>query len=220
MAVALTRCGPKETYPVLVPIGFFLPVTIMPSSRTMQRGDTLWLEMNCSDSLRDRHSGRRFRVRPQDAAFTYGILFKKLAGVGQPTTGVASTFRLIEKVGKASINGTFSGVFTPTYDGHYYRAKIGLVPTQAGITAISMLITPAGGAKALGTFIPFIQLPVDAQGREQKATFDESFFVINQGQANNFDLYSQNTRAFALEPGTHPDQVIYEQQSTFTVEVK
>lgn len=165
----------KEKGPVAVPMGFLLEATITPNARTMQRGDTLWLEVDCSDSLLDRHSGRRFRVRPQDAAFTYTILYKKLLGVDQQYVGVANTFRLVERIGKASINGAFTGGFEPMYDGHYYRAKLGLIPTQAGVTAISMLITPVGGAKALGSFIPFVQLPPDAQGREQKATFDESF---------------------------------------------
>ncbi|WP_070728903.1 hypothetical protein [Hymenobacter lapidarius] len=88
------------------------------------------------------------------------------------------------------------------------------------MTSISLLFVPTEGTKALGRFLPFISLPPDAEGREQKAVLDDSFYVINQGKTNNFDLFAQHTKAYSLEPGIHEDQDIYEQQSTFTVEVK
>lgn len=58
------------------------------------------------------------------------------------------------------------------------------------------------------------------QDRERKAVPDDSFYVINGGQGNNFDLFSHNTRASSLESGTSSGQTIYEQKSTLTVEVK
>lgn len=220
LLLSLTKCGNKETYPVIVPIGFLPAVTIRPASRTMHVGDTLWLEANFSDSLPDKNSGRRFRVQPQDMALNSALVYKELLGIGQQPKGIASTFRLVEKVGKASIDGTLTGSFEPAYDGHYYRAKIGLIPSRACITSISMLVSPAGGARAIGTFIPFIQLPVDAQGKEQKALYDDSFYVINDGKANNFDLFRQYYNARSLDPGVSAETILYEQKSTFTVEVK
>ncbi len=220
LLLSLAQCGEKPKGPVAVPVGFLPEVTLTPSARTMRRGDTLWLEMNSSDSLLDHHSGRRFRVRPQDVALRSAILFKKLVGVGQEPTGIAPTFRVVEKVGRAAVSGSFTGSFEPIYDGTRYRARIGLVPTQAGVTAISMLMVPVEGRQALGRFLPFIALPPDAEGREQKAVLDDSYYVINGGKANNFDLFAQHTRAFALEPSTPDFTIIYEQQSTFTVEVK
>jgi len=220
LVLALTGCGPKETYPVLVPISFLLPVTITPSARTMQRGDTLWLEANFSDSLLDRNSGRRFRVRPQDLAFTSYINYHQLMGLGQPPTGVAPTFRVVEKIGRAPIGGTSSGLLQPVYAAGRYQAKIGLIPLTPGVMSLGLLVTFGNSAQALGNALPFIQLPADAQGREQKAVLNQSFYVINKGQATNFDLFRQNTKAFSLEPNNHLEQIIYEQQSTFTVEVK
>ncbi len=210
----------KPKGPVAVPIGFLPTATITPSARTMQRGDTLWLEMNCSDSLLDRHSGRRFRVRPQDVALRSAILFRRLVGVGQEPTSIAPSFRVVEKIGRAAVKGSISASFEPVYDGTRYRARIGLIPTQTGVTAISLIMVPVEGTRGLGRFIPFVALPPDTDGREQKAVLDESFYVLNDGKANNFDLFAQHTRAFALEPGTPQIQILYEQQSTFTVEVK
>jgi len=123
-------------------------------------------------------------------------------------------------VGHASISGAFTGSFDPIYDGHYYRAKIGLIPTKACITSINLLIAPARVRLADVPLLSFIQLPRDAQGREQKAQLDNSFYSINDGKANNFDLFQQNYKTLSLEPGAPLQNIIYEQKSTFTVEVK
>ena len=105
------------------------------------------------------------------------------------------------------------------YDGHFYRARIGLIPTKACIASLSLLIglddTPRGF-----TVLPFIHLPPNAQDREQEAVLDDSFYVINDGRANNFDLYRQYYQAYSLGPDAPPKSIIYEQKSTFTVEVK
>jgi predicted small lipoprotein YifL len=220
LLLSLTRCGKKEAYPVIVPIGFPPAVKLTPTSRTMQRGDTLWLEASFSDSLLDRNSGRRYRVRPQDLKLTSGIVYQELTGINREATGIATTFRRVEKLGKAPNGGALTSGLELVYDDHYYRARIGLIPTKACITAISLLIYPAGGARNLGRPLGFIQLPTDAEGHEQKAVLDDSFYIINNGSANNFDLYSQHTRAFALELGTPSGPVLFEIKSTFTVEVK
>lgn len=219
ISLLVTGCV-KEKYPLVVPMVFFAPVTITPASRTIARGDTLWLTASFSDSLLDNNSGRRYRVRTQDFTFVSGMYFELLQGIGQQPTGIAGSFQIVAKTGKAQIVGGFTGVFEPVYDGHFYRAKIGLIPTQPGIIAISFLLGPSGGAQALNKYMPFIQLPPDAEGRERKALLEDMFYVINDGKTNNFDLYSQYTRAFSLEPGTPSIQVLYETKSTFTVEVK
>ncbi len=215
----LSGCPAKEEFPVIIPVGFVLPVTITPTSRTTQVGDTLWLEADYSDSLVEKNSGRRYRVRPQDLAFTSYVNYKHLLGQGQEPVGVARSFRIVEQLGRAPIGGSTSGLFVPVYDGRRYRARIGLIPTRRGVTAISMSVT-AGGWRAHGQFLPFLTFSPDAQGREQKAVLDESHFVINDGQANNFSLFAQHVRAFSLEPGTPMLQVLYEQKGTFTVDVR
>lgn len=217
LSLLFVGCQKKSSHE-LVPVTFLPTVTITPSSRTMHRGDTLWLEANFSDSLLDLNSGHRYRVRPQDIRLNSAIFYKELLGIGKEPDGIAPTFRLVEKVGHASIDGAFSGTLEPVYDGHYYRARIGLIPTKACITAISLRMTPATDESQ--PLLPFIQLPPNAQGHEQRAQLDDCFYVVNNGQANNFDLFSQYQRAFALEPGTPLKGIIYEQKSTFTVEVK
>ncbi|WP_375417306.1 hypothetical protein [uncultured Hymenobacter sp.] len=223
MLLALTGCPKKEDYPLIVPIGFLIPVTITPSSGTMLRGDTLWLEAHFSDSLLDRNSGHHYRVRPQDLVLNSGIFYKELLGIGKSPIGVARTFRIVEKVGKATIDGASTGSFEPLYDGHRYQLRIGVIPTKAGVLSLSLLLSPknpADGTPALDGFLPFIYLAPTAEDREQKAVLADPFYVINDGQANNFDLYSQHVKAFALESGVPSETVIYETKSTFTVEVK
>ena len=47
------------------------------------------------------------------------------------------------------------------------------------------------------------------------------FFIINEGKQVNYDLYGQYSTATLQAPaGVNPKNLIYEQQSTFTVEVK
>lgn len=222
LLLLLTGC-PEEIYPVRVPIGFLIDATIKPSSHTIQRGDTLWLEVNFSDSLMDRHSGKHYRVRPQDLRLSSIIGFEQLQGVGQLPVGIAPTFRLVEKVGTAQIQGTVTGNFKPVYDGRSYRARIGLIPTKACVTTIALLPLLRNAhtdEEAMNDFLPFIQLPRNAEGQEQRAVLDYSYFVVNEGKANNYDLFSQHAKTFALAPEASPETVIYETKSRFTVEVK
>ena len=150
-----------------------------------------------------------------------GIVIKELQGIGQTATGSASTFRVVEQVGQLAIGGVTTGVFALDYDGHFYKGKFGLIPTQPGVMSISLLLSPDGGPKGFGRYIPFIQLPPNADGQEQKATLDDMFFIINEGKANNYSLYSQHTTAYPQLPaGVSLKNSLYEQQSTFTVEVK
>lgn len=215
----ITGCKPKQ-YPVIVPLVLLAPATITPTNSILHLGDTLWVTANFSDSLLDLNSGHRYRVRPQDLTLSTFIAVHKLQGPGQPNIGIASTLRVIEKVGKLSIGGATTGVFSPVYDGHFYRARFGLIPTQSGIISISLLLSPIDGPRAFGNFIPFIQFPPDVQGQEQKAVLDNMYFVINEGKANNYDLYRQQ---FTIDPETSgaPDTgLFYGRNSTFTVEVK
>lgn len=213
-------CGDKEKGVVAVPIGFLADVTLTPTRPVMRRGDTLWLTGNFSDSLQDMHSGKRYRVRPQDLQFRSALVFKSLQGIGKEPLGIAQTFTVVPQLGQATIGGTLTAPFEPVYDGSRYRFRIGLLPSQVGVTAISLLLAPAEGNRGLGKHLRFLQLPQDAQGREQRPVLDDSFYSINQGSANNFALYQQHTKAFSFEPGNHPGQDMYEQHSTFTVEVR
>ena len=162
--ISLTGCKPKQAS-VVVPLVLLAPMTMHPASATMQRGDTLWLEANFSDSLLDLNSGHRYRVRPQDMQFNTYISLVKLQGIGQVPTGAAGTFQVVNRIGELFIGGGTTGVFYLDYDGQAYRGKFGLIPTQPGVMSISLLLTPLDRTSSLGSFIPFIHLPPDSQGR-------------------------------------------------------
>ena len=210
----------KQEYPITVEMDFLLPITITPSRRTLQLGDTLWLTANFADSLLDKTTSKRYRVQPQDLKLDSYIAYRELLGVGQEPKGIAPTFRIVEKVGRAWIDGATTGSLRFVYDGHNYHAQIGLIPTKIGITSLIVSLLPAGKTLGKSYFLPFINLPPDASGRERRASFNDGLYVINEGKANNFDLYSQYVKAFATVPGTPENAVIYETKSTFTVEVK
>ncbi|MGI4760801.1 MAG: hypothetical protein ACRYF0_08850 [Janthinobacterium lividum] len=95
-----------------------------------------------------------------------------------------------------------------------------MVPTQRGVTTIALLMSPPGGAQDLGNIIPFIRLPPDAQGKEQKPVLQGLYFIINEGKTNNYDLLCQQYTTNPEASGQSPEQLIYVQKSTFTFEVK
>ena len=160
LCIALATCK-KAPSPISVSLILTAPVTVSPTRATMQVGDTLWVEAAYSDSLRDFETGRRFRVQPQDLPLASYFAIDKLHGNCQPTTGNASAFRVVEKIGQARTGGSTTGQFFPIYDGHTYRFRFGLIPTQPGINAISLLLMPAEGESGLEKNIPALaaQLP-------------------------------------------------------------
>ncbi len=217
----LLSCKTKPSLNV-VPIVFLAPVAITPVRPTIQVGDTVWVEAAFSDSLLDYNSNHRYRVQPQDLGLTCYFAIAALYGTGQPTNGIATTFRVVEKIGKAGVGGSLTGQFFPTYDGHTYRFKFGLISSQPGIASISLLLLPLEGASGLGKSLPSStpQLLPDPQGREQKAVLEDMFFVVNEGKANNYDLYSKYATVNPNTVSMTPKQLLYVQKSTFTVEVK
>lgn len=214
----LTAC--KKPDPVVLPLLLVAPATLTPTASTARVGDTLWVEAHYSDSLLDLNSNRRYRIRPQDMTLGTSFAATYLHGNGQPDTGAASTLQVVPRTGKARVNGSFTGSFEPKYDGHFYHSKFGLVPTQRGVLAISLMLMLPGGARDYGYILPFMQLPPDAQGREQKAAIEFMYFIVNGGKDNNYDLYCQQATVNPQTANLPPKSLIYPQQSTFTVEVR
>lgn len=212
--------GCERPDPVVLPLLLVAPATLTPTAATVRVGDTLWVETNYSDSLLDLNSNRRYRIRPQDMVLGTAFAATFLHGNGQLDTGAASTLQVVPRTGKAWGGGSFTGRFEPGYDGHFYHAKFGLAPTQQGILAISLMLVLPGGVQAYGTFLPFLEFPPDAQGREQKAVIDFMYFIMNEGQANNYDLYCRNVTVNPQTANLPSKSLIHPQQSTFTVEVK
>ena len=187
----------------------------------MQVGDTLWLDVNFADSLADYQTRKRYRVRPQDFSWTTYFAIERLEGIGNLPTGVANTFQAVAKRGRISIGGSTTGVITLDYDGSHYRGRFGFIPTQRGVVCMSLVASPPGGTKNYGNInLPFIQLPSGAQGTRPRAVLADMLYRINDGKANNHDLYSQHTKAFAAQPDIALSPKLYELESRFTVEVK
>lgn len=220
LCFALAACQPLP--PNTVNLILTAPVTMSPTRATMRVGDTLLVNAAYSDTLRDLETGRRYRVQPQDLALASYFAIHKLYGNGQPTTGNAGAFRVVERIGRAGTGGGTTGQFFPLYDGHTYRASFGLIATQPGINAISLLLMPAEGESGLEKNVPALaaQAPPDAQGEVQNAVLYNLYYLVNEGKANNYDIFRKQ---FTVDPegsGAPATTLVYDQQSTFTVEVK
>jgi len=222
IVVSLSSCVScqKEAPLVTVPLVLGAPLTVTPTNPIVRLGDTLWVEANFSDSLLDYNSGKRYRIRPQDMVLRTVYFIEKLVGVNQNPEPGASSFKIIRTRGQITEGGSFSGLFHLDYDGSRYRGKYGFIPIKRGVLCLSFLLTPPGGTREFNTFLPFIQMPPDSQGRPQRAELEGMLFIVNEGKANNFDLYQQHRQAFTLGPGVKYWARLIEQQGALTVEVK
>jgi len=206
---------------LVVPANFILlaAMTITPDKAEMRVGDTLWLDTNYSDSLVEYFTRKKYRIRPQNVPFRTGFAIYQLPGIGLEAVPVANTVNAVAKRGRISVGGTATGEFFLDYDGSHYRGRFGFIPSRPGITTFRFLLRQNTGSRD-AVPLDFIQLPPDSQGQRQRAFLLNSYFVVNDGKRNNYDLYSRHTKAFSNDPNVQPEQLIYEMQSTFTVEVK
>ncbi|UYZ58413.1 hypothetical protein [Hymenobacter latericus] len=215
----LAACKP-EPVPRSQELFFEVPLTIRPGHREMRLGDTLWVEANYSDSLLDIRTGKRHRVRPQDAQpFTF-MSFYQLTGAPERQRGFASAFQVLNRVGRVANLGATVGSFEPVHQDGRYRIKLGLVAVKPGIASIT--INASGDTRHVfrpGEPLPFIDLGKDTDGVPIRAVLGHLYYTIN-GSLTNFDLLQQYSKTFSTEHGAHEAMVYYEQKSTFNVIIK
>lgn len=215
--LVLTAC-PKEEPPQLVDVLFVFPVTIKPVQESIARGDTLWLEASYSDSMLEVHSGRRFRLSPQDIDPRLAVGFFELPGKGVRPKSFASTFTIVNKVGGIyDVQQTF-GTLKPVYANNRFSFKVGVIPTRQGIVQLSLLASFSKTPFKDNPILPFIQLPPDSNGNAQVAILKGIFPVINEGKTN-FHLYKQYGDPTSEANNSEADKY-YNEKSSFVIEVK
>lgn len=207
----------KEAPKNFTKVTFVIPATLTPERTTFAVGDTLWLTVNCSDSLLDVRSNRRFRVQPQDLSILTAVGFYQLLGQSQEKARASAAFQVVNQVGKLPIVGNTFGRLEPVYDGHFYRAKIGIIPRQRGVFAL-LLFTSMSEIIKVGGLLPFIDPGLDAEGNAQTPIFDAIYYVLNEGRTN-FPLLQQHSRTVSTAPGAPEPEVYAEQKGTFAFTV-
>jgi hypothetical protein len=192
---------------------FEIPLSITPIKDTIQAGDILTLQADFSDSVKEVHSGKFYKLKRFD--FKTSITFKKLRDTSldlslQP--GNAGGYKVTPAIGIiAELGGTYGIVIFDTSNNRY-RLKVQLIPTQKGISSISFFSRYVGRT----TELHFIDLGTNADGSKRVANLRNIWYIINNGNTN-FNLYKQNSKLGNL---SNIDEYNYEVEATYTFVVK
>lgn len=212
----------KEPAPEFLDFIFEVPLQITPVQDTVNIGDTLWLEADFPDTVKEHNSGKYYQLLPTDFNFRTRIGFFRLVSVkgdisDQP--GFTQGFDIVNQVGSVErLQETF-GDFKLRHSQNRYQARIGIIARQPGVGCINFLTTAVrNGSAGKDENLSFLDLGKTPQGGSRKAVLREIYHVINQGDTN-FDLFRQHCRAISLEKPIEPN-VYYEQKATFTFVVK
>jgi hypothetical protein len=213
ISLLLLGCEPKELQPEFQFVAFEIPVTISPQADTVARGDTLWLDLNFSDSLLDIRSNQRYRVQPQDLDMTIAFGFKKLMGLAQNPVGAVRTLPAFARQGQLRELGGMFRLLTPVYDNQRYRARLGVVPASPGVYALSVLrsVDTADGIS--------VPLPDSPDGKPRQGRVEELYYVINNGNVN-FHIQREHTRLGSTMPNPSEGTLYFEQKATFAFVVR
>lgn len=204
------RCGDDKD-PVYVFLIFEIPITIHPPNETINLGDTLWLEGDFPDTLRDIRSGIFYKL--EDFDFKSKICINRLQNNELYLSEQQPAFGAFNYVGGTSQTSSVCGNLIFSYVNNYYAYKVGLTPITTGVfnIFINRPIDLNGMPEDRIDLEPYIDLGYTADGRKRIPVYEAFQFVINNG-TTNFELYKQHCK-----PGV--DVVPSEELGSFTFRV-
>jgi len=199
-----------------VDVTFEVPLNITPVKDTIQVGDTLTLEANFPDSIKEVTTGKYFKLANFD--FKTRVWFEKLVSdtlyISQQP-GVISSFNFYPQSGNINNIGTTFASFVIAYADAKYIARIKIIPKQAGIFNIgfySLLMEK-------NIILDSVDLGPSDAGGKKIAYLKNIWYTINNGNTN-VDLLKQHSKL--VSTSTNPNQlnVQQEQKGTYTFVVK
>ncbi|MCX7638100.1 MAG: hypothetical protein N2044_09685, partial [Cyclobacteriaceae bacterium] len=124
MLCSFKNCGEKEKFPEYVDMVFMIPVSISPVKENYFIGDTILIEINTPDSIREFYSSEYFKLKEFNFAIrllTLELVSEKLYLSQQP--GNASSFNVISEIGSFHISGSLGGYIATVYNDERYSLK-------------------------------------------------------------------------------------------------
>lgn len=195
---------------------FEVPLNISPIKDTINLGDTLVLQANFPDTVKELNSGKYYRLQNFDfktriGFFTFHTNSINLSISQQP--GAGASFVINNEIeGVKGTTETF-GDLVLSYDGKSYKAKTKLIPKQRGVYAINFYSRYINDDDFP---LDFINVGIDGNGNKRIALMRNVWYTVNEGQTN-FDLYRKNTKTGDLNS---PQNRHYEMKSTYTFAVR
>jgi len=200
------RCGDDEQVEY-VEMAFILPFSMGPSpgklinGTDMKKGDTLWLDIDFSDSLLEFHSGRRYKVKGLDFKFAiaiFNLLYPEKFIVEQRSA--TADFDFVQKKGEVTFIGeTFSDLLFE-YSQDRYRFNLGLIPKRTGIYFFTFVpgdyyyYSDYPNRDFLNNYV--IGLEESESGVRRVAAYDAFLVTVNEG-SNNRNLAKAYNNQFA-----------------------
>lgn len=199
---------PKEEY---IEMKFEIPLTVTPIKDTINIGDTLTLETNFPDSVKEVKSGRYYKLQNFD--FKTTISFLKLTSTSlflaeQP--GNTSDYAIVPLEGTIkNISESFADLAFK-YSNGIYSAKVLLIPKAKGAFNIFIFSKYAGK----NSYLDSLKLPVSSSGNKQIPFLTDVHYVINNGNTN-YELLKQHSKLGSVVNPT-PENTRQEKLSAFT----
>ncbi len=215
ISAGFKSCGEKEKFPEYVDMIFMIPLTITPIKESYHVGDTLILEANFPDTLKEYYSGRYYKVQNlnfRSVVNTLELVSNSLYLSQVP--GNSYKFTVLSEIGSLEIFGPLGGVLQFNYENERYRLKIKIVPKAESITCLSFT-----------TFIFINRVRIDhiidlgktADGRKRIPILTGIYQIVNDGD-NNFNLLQLNAK-LSMDSVPFHGNIYTEKFGTFTFRV-
>jgi len=212
LTISAFRCDPEQD-PEFVFMIFTLPISVSPATSEISIGDTLWITSDFPDTIREYNSGEYYKLENFNFNFSLGLfqLVDNQKSISEQP-GATSSFNFSQEVGSITFFGETFSDYNFVYSQEKYLSRIGIIPQSIGVFCVNFL-----GPSQLD-LESVIDLGKTQDGRQRIPAYRNMYFTINEGLNNNFDLFQENCRAISLELPI-PDNIYYEQKSTFTFRV-
>ncbi|MEJ7822827.1 MAG: hypothetical protein WKF85_10925 [Chitinophagaceae bacterium] len=178
-------------------------------------GDTLFLQANFSDSIKEVTTGKYYKLANFD--FKTSVAFSKLSSTDlflsqQP--GNTSSYTIVNKEGNVSNLSESFGYLSFLYISQTYRSNIIFIPKKTGVFNIFFFSRYLKESIRLDS----LNLGSSSTGGNKIGYLRDVHYIINNGN-NNYELLKKNSKLSSVA-NPSPENIREEQQSTFTFVVK
>lgn len=194
---------------------FEVPLNITPVKDTIKLGDSLFLQANFPDSIKEVTTRKNYKLANFD--FKTSIAFSKLASTDlflsqQP--GNTSSYTIVNREGIINNLSETFGDLSFLYIPQSYHLYIILIPKKTGVFNIFFFSKYLKESIRLDS----LNLGSSSTGGKKIGYLRDIHYIINNGN-NNYELLKKNSKlSSVVNPST--ENIREEQQSAFTFVVK
>lgn len=178
----------KNEYNLPVYMGLLYPISITPANDTIQVGDTLWVNIDISDTLFDIGTQKKYYL--PNCNFLDYLSVKRLSNNTKDVGGqeyANDKFYSKGIIGTMKNTGAFSIDFTPIYENHRYKLNGFIITRDTGVFVFRCQNF------SFGNRIPQINLGKNKDGHQLLALFGATAYLINNGNTH-YSIFLQHCK--------------------------